>query len=135
MERRAWEVLHVGSIIASEVCADGWEPIGGYREPDGEPVTIVRRRFDPPGPEAADASDEARLAAGWVQQIAPSVDPATGTHRKYIDRQWVAVSVDAPDGFGAAPMPAGGWRLIGAVPDGDGDHDVLWSRWVRPVSS
>lgn len=71
-------------------------------------------------PETPDASDETRLAAGWVQQVAWSNDRCSL-------QRW-----PADDGYAPAPGAAGQWRVL----LGGSDHRTAacwWLRWLAPV--
>lgn len=93
---------------------------------DGELVwrtmtALVSLASQPPAgsPEAPDASDETRLAAGWVQQA------RCGDELPPKD-------VAGPSGWSPAPGAAGAWRYKGTT--GSGVYTV-WIRWLAPVEA
>lgn len=71
-------------------------------------------------PEAPDATDETRLAAGWKQQVVQGdgAEPPPGR-------------TATPDGWTPAPGGAGPWRYQGSV--ALGCVWVMWLRWLVPV--
>ncbi len=78
-------------------------------------------------PETPDASDETRLAAGWVQQVCHGDSTPPGADR-------------APSGWAAAPGSAGAWRYQGSVvmhasETMQGGFWVVWLRWLAPAEA
>jgi hypothetical protein len=120
-----WEVDSVLLGDAQVKGRGGWEPVGSRVDSAGREWILIRRCRVVSDPEAIGASDEVRLAAGWVQQVAYGDVFArpSGSPRE-------------PDGHEAAPGAAGIWRFVSVTPGaaaGCYDH-ALWLRWVRPVS-
>jgi hypothetical protein len=95
----------------------------------GLPLLALARASQP------NATDEDRLAVGWVQQIAYDLDERGLQHYRGHKEGY---PIEPPAGFEVAPSPAGCWRFAGIVHEqceGGPQSSVMWVRWVRPVSA
>jgi hypothetical protein len=89
-----------------------------WRDVVADAAGELRARHNAPSPDPAapDASDETRLAAGWVQQAMGCTPAHDYTGSESPTRTWSGVA-----GLCPAPGPAGLWRLHASG---------VWVRWV-----
>lgn len=78
---------------------------------------FLRDTFAPKFPSNTHASDEVRLEAGWIQQLAYNgATPPIKDHKQEVE------------GYKVAPYPAGHWRYVGET-----GEQAIWMRWLQPV--